>query len=80
MDKNIIRNILAGKGITNDHQSNEADYQAIWTELFIPWSKSGLISKSKLLIEDSISDFEKTYLEDCKAFLDDQKKILTSTN
>lgn len=69
IDKNLLRNLLAGKGIALDHQSDEADYQALWTEMFIPWSKSGDKEKSKELIFSSLSEFESKYLDSCKSNL-----------
>jgi len=90
IDSDILRNILCNKGIGKFDFTQNADYTALWSEMFIPWAKpkkeshdSGetsvdtyLVEKSKALIISSLSDFEREYLAECKKY----KSSLTTSS
>ena len=71
IEPHIIRNILMNADdIIYNSQSSEADYTYLWTELFIPWLKTSKQHKKRSnRIIDSLSEFEKSFLEDCKKYL-----------
>lgn len=70
IDKDTLRTILL-KGYYDDLQfSVESDYTALWNEMFIPWSKNEKSSDKtiKIIIEKSLSSFEKNFLMECKEY------------
>lgn len=67
IEPHIIRNILMdADDIIQGSQSSESDYTYIWTELFIPWLKTNNKDKRRNRINSSLSEFEKSFLDDCK--------------
>lgn len=62
----ILKNILMNTSVFQDSQSPEADYAYLWTEMFIPWSKSAKYSEIRTRICNSLSSVEKKFIESCR--------------